>query len=869
MWRPLAASRRVILSAIILAASAAAAEGPKTPAPAKPAEGLADDSITGTVVDPAGVPVAGCKVWLRIQPLDERREGADATDEAVSDSRGRFAFHPGKAKLPPRACESVLLFARDASGRIGGRECSPGCRLWTDAEGILHPLGRGAGAPGARGRRGRPADRRDADPARVVPPQRGAGRLDRGDCLGSGGGVRGDDGRKRSGRRVRSPRGADERRHRRRRFDRRLRLVRGRVASRSAGGHSAFGARHGPRLAGLRERSEGGRRRPVAAGRPGRASAARFIPAAAAVLGRSRPLDARRDHDRPGRRLRLHRGPAGQVSVRAAVSRRLSLLCRVVRPTFDVRSGETTSGVSLALRPLLSVRGTAVDEETGAAVPGVELTMHYPSPENRHYLGRIRSIRTDAQGAYSLRVAPGEVRVAIKAAPERYVTPRWDMDLLHVEVAQDAALPAVRLRRARTVEGVVVDASGKPVAGAEIIPFASSAFWEGHPRSDRDGKFLVKNLAADALIPLRARAGTAVTSEEVTAGPGDASVRLIVAEGNACCVRGSVVDETGQPVRDAAVALHTSWEKGDVSVGAVLAETRTDGQGGYWFGGLWPGDVYNVCALGAEGYERVNETMIAEKAIHGRLGQTVDAPRIVVSRLRGVVEGTTVDSAGRPLSGVAVFNAGDAPCARRHADRRHGPVPPRRLAIRAGLCLCLGAGLPVRRSPHGLARRRRGRQAVAPRRAGPAVAAIDAGVAPPAANGRPPVDRKSLGGRRSLGRHGAPDRDHGPHRPGPGPEMGPGDQRAGPGRGRAGVHQEGRGAGHRRGDRAGRRGPPGPGSLGRSRRVGAALRRVGPGQGDAVRREDGRAGPRRGRWAAAGRAVGAGRGLGDSPGEGP
>ncbi len=54
MWHPLAVTRCVILSAIVLVASTAAGEDPKTSLPPKPAEASAGFSITGSVLDPSG-----------------------------------------------------------------------------------------------------------------------------------------------------------------------------------------------------------------------------------------------------------------------------------------------------------------------------------------------------------------------------------------------------------------------------------------------------------------------------------------------------------------------------------------------------------------------------------------------------------------------------------------------------------------------------------------------------------------------------------------------------------------------------------------------------------------------------------------------
>jgi hypothetical protein len=74
MRNTLAAARRVVLLLILLAAGhhpkdgRVAADEPKTPAAktsgvSKPAPAASGNLVTGIVLDPAGAPVAGCKVW--------------------------------------------------------------------------------------------------------------------------------------------------------------------------------------------------------------------------------------------------------------------------------------------------------------------------------------------------------------------------------------------------------------------------------------------------------------------------------------------------------------------------------------------------------------------------------------------------------------------------------------------------------------------------------------------------------------------------------------------------------------------------------------------------------------------------------------
>jgi hypothetical protein len=130
----LAASRRVVFLTVLSVAWIAAVDsqlfaqgGPaKTPAtpPARPSPKIPGPGVpvrrqplAGIVVDPAGAPVPGCKVWMVGVNSTERT--AEAIDQTVTDPQSRFAFAAEKLKAPHAPRDRVAFFARDAKGRIG------------------------------------------------------------------------------------------------------------------------------------------------------------------------------------------------------------------------------------------------------------------------------------------------------------------------------------------------------------------------------------------------------------------------------------------------------------------------------------------------------------------------------------------------------------------------------------------------------------------------------------------------------------------------------------------------------------------------------------------------------------------------------
>src|SRR5205823_10245887 len=87
------------------------------------------------------------------------------------------------------------------------------------------------------------------------------------------------------------------------------------------------------------------------------------------------------------------------------------------------------------------------------------------------------------------------------------------------EAREDVELPDVKLEPAAALTGVIVDAAGKPVAGAKACvlleqrhpAFDSSVV----PTSDAQGRFTMTGLDPTDTVPLRARTDRAVTDGAV------------------------------------------------------------------------------------------------------------------------------------------------------------------------------------------------------------------------------------------------------------------------------------------------------------------------------------------------------------------
>jgi hypothetical protein len=243
-------------------------------------------------------------------------------------------------------------------------------------------------------------------------------------------------------------------------------------------------------------------------------------------------------------------------------------------------------------------------------------------------------------------------------------------------------LPARRY--AGTISGTVVDPAGKPAGGTDVWLVAGDPKAIGKiklrltTQPDRARtqapKFAVSH-AADAMTqqdgtfrfqdvpPGKYSISTEIdpslpyyveASDTIEVRPGAPVTGITISLERAIAVRGKVVDKaTGAAVKGVHLAVQWNVERGYTRF--ELASCKSDDGGRFEIGGLWPQEKYYV-TISPEGYEKRD---LPE--LEGRSGETRDLAKIVLTGGRAAVDGIVVDSAGKPLSGVRVFNSGDAP----------------------------------------------------------------------------------------------------------------------------------------------------------------------------------------------------------------
>ena len=268
--------------------------------------------------------------------------------------------------------------------------------------------------------------------------------------------------------------------------------------------------------------------------------------------GLKAPLEAKTDAQGA---YAFAKAPVGAVQLRVSAKARVAATVDVT-----VLAKGATPVAAATLRGAVRYAGKVTDVR-GAGVPGAKVQPFPAAPSEEDPPSRRPPPRpkpasdapvaeTAADGsfaldgiepaaAYDLRVThPKFKRVDLPGLPGEKGTVREDLD--------------VTLEDAAWIAGVVVDASGKPVAGAKVGAGDASV------TTDALGRFSFGHLDVEEVsVEVRAEgyfpAALAVTG--LTPGQGKEGERIAI-EAATAFVAGTVVDSTGKPVAGASVRAH-------------------------------------------------------------------------------------------------------------------------------------------------------------------------------------------------------------------------------------------------------------------------------------------------------------------------
>ena len=301
-------------------------------------------------------------------------------------------------------------------------------------------------------------------------------------------------------------------------------------------------------------------------------------------------------------------------------------------------AGERAENKDFALVEGSTVSGRVLAED---GKPGANLPIGIYGPAHPQSGAWVQSATTDATGRFRFRVPAGAQYVyimdGVHKANARITTEEGKEKTVELKIPV-ALAPHV---------GHVVDAEGKPVAGARVdVDVARDD--EAHRYTDlqavskADGSF---ELPGDLKFPLsiRVRKGDLSTRGAVKAADKEGLIAILGA-GNMLAVTGVVLDDADKPIKDAQVRV-LRWNT--AGMGANGPAYPTDAQGRFRAEGLWPDQEVSLNAI-AEGYGLVQTKQT-------RLGGNVtDLGSVRLPKADSFVGGRVEDEDGKPVVGAEV-----------------------------------------------------------------------------------------------------------------------------------------------------------------------------------------------------------------------
>lgn len=304
----------------------------------------------------------------------------------------------------------------------------------------------------------------------------------------------------------------------------------------------------------------------------------------------------------------------------------------------NVPAGVRVDGLRITLTPSLELVVTVVDAK-GAPVPGAALRVLSPRADEAALFPRRERFTADAAGQVRLATAEGSV---LEAWHPTHGRGREEVDA----DALKARKLSVRLEAARTatsdatLEGLVKDEAGLPVAGALVVARSATRAYpqtygdrDGYRALTRsDGRFTFEELEPGR-YDLSAHTTGASPARRFDLAVPARDVVLVL--GTGASLYGTVTDDRGQPVPSFALSLE--WKKGPLETLAVLDGQVVNPSGQWRVRGVAEGRYRLV--VQADGFAPTER----EVEVHR------DDVRVDVTLERGGVLEGEVRSRGAPL----------------------------------------------------------------------------------------------------------------------------------------------------------------------------------------------------------------------------
>lgn len=294
--------------------------------------------------------------------------------------------------------------------------------------------------------------------------------------------------------------------------------------------------------------------------------------------------------------------------------------------------------VVVRLEPPRVVAGKVVDAASKRPIPGALVWSGRPPA--------VSPVRTGPDGSFRLEIPGGGAGSSIEAAAPGYLAARPH------SLSKAAGPVTLTLDPAAAISGIVVDSSGRPVAGVLVRPRPEarrSPAGSAQSSTRPDGRFRLTGLLPRGTYEIEAsRKGIVRASTTArTPAPGQPSpeVRIVLPDGKTAF--GRVEDEEGRPVAGAALTLRPEVRVDWSEPVPEPFEAVSDQAGRFEFRSLAPGP-YGLRVERA-GFSRVDKPGLEIAR------ETEEADWGVITLPAGVVlEGQVTDTRGTPLAGAEV-----------------------------------------------------------------------------------------------------------------------------------------------------------------------------------------------------------------------
>lgn len=313
--------------------------------------------------------------------------------------------------------------------------------------------------------------------------------------------------------------------------------------------------------------------------------------------------------------------------------------------------GEMKDGIELRASPGGRVRGIVLGTD-GGPTAGATVTLR-PGPNA--FLGQLterqfrwRTAVTDGQGRFDMPGVPlGQGYVVSAAAPALALEEQFGVEVRSGQVTE----VTIQGHQGGVVAGIVVDAQGAPVVGAnvalvylDISRVLFSADGRQEPIvTDDTGHFRIEHVASGRVAFVAAAQDLAPSRiQELAIVDGGVYDDVVLALGEGATVRGRVVDDQQQPVANATVELQPFERPDDpqflkmvLKVRRIAATTAADG---------------TFVAKGLTGERLIVQAQKAGYTTAMKFGVKLDEPEVLVVLKRGAIVRGKVTLAGAPVA---------------------------------------------------------------------------------------------------------------------------------------------------------------------------------------------------------------------------